>query len=69
MKPKGAPTVLYWVEARYHEDRAGRPMGGKFTRYDMAQQRRDKIREDGGSAKLYISDPINWKEMPNAKSR
>ena len=66
IKPKNAPNVIYWVEAKYPAGgtRRSRPMGGKFTRQDMAEKRAEKIREAGGEANIFYATFLSWVEMP-----
>ena len=65
MKPKNAPNVIYWVEAKYPSGTGrSRPMGGKFTRQDMAEKRAEKIRDAGGEANIFYATFLSWVEMP-----
>lgn len=66
MKPKNAPNVIFWVEAKYPANHLTypRPMGGKFTRQDMAEKRAEKIRDAGGEANIFYATFLSWVEMP-----
>ena len=63
MKPKNAPSAIYWVEAKYpHPDRS-KPMGGKFTRKDMAVRRQGEIIAAGGESTIYRTQVLQWDKI------
>lgn len=63
MKPKNAPSHIYWVEAIYETSDRRQPMGGKFTRWDSAKARRDKVLEAGGKSRIFESRRLRWEEV------
>ena len=65
MRPKNAPLVIYWVEVQYPNKRTGLPMGGKFTRKDMAIKRASMVRQAGGEATIYRSQMLDWLPVPH----
>ena len=72
-RPRNSPEHIYWVEAIYEPQkpalRGRRPLGGKFTRRDMAELRRDAIRASGGDAVIYQSDPLQWTKITEPCSK
>lgn len=70
-KPRNSPEIIYWVEARYNDQKPSlpgrRPLGGKFTRRDMAERRRLQIVDAGGDATIYQSHRLKW-EVLDAKT-
>ena len=38
-------------------------MGGKFTRWDSAKARRDKVLEAGGKSRIFESRRLRWEEV------
>lgn len=69
-RPRNSPEIIYWVEAIYEDTKPSlpgrRPLGGKFTRRDMAERRRETIRAAGGDATIYRSHPLRWEDLDAA---
>lgn len=65
---KKPPATLYWVEVTNGKVGHNKRGGGKMSSLRAARDRIDWLRFNGADAKLYQSEPIEWKEVPEEES-